>query len=606
MFYGQIDKLYTTEKHNENAALLKGILLGDIDSLSIEQEENFRASNLSHILAVSGMHIAYVILATTFFLKLFRISKLKIHIIVIFVIIFFTFLTNFTPSVVRAAIMASISLIAFIFKRKPDFWNNISIASLFSLILNPYTLLSLSFQLSYLGTIGIVLGLKIYKKRRTKIEDKHTSINDNKESCINKKLKQLKCFFIDTAIICISAQVIIVPILLLNFNTFSLYFLLANVAAAPLIGIITILGFIIIIMSYIIFPMANLLNVIENTLLLFLNLLTKHISNLPNAIIYFKTPFIFSILIYFFVFFTMTVVYTTEQVTIKRKIQKNLKRILKFITKIILIYVLIIFLIDTGIFRKNKLEVYFIDVGQGDSSLIITEENKKILIDGGGSNDEKYDVGQKVTLPYLLDRRINDLDYVVVSHFDSDHVQGLYAILENIKVKNVVISTQYEKTENYEKFMEIVYRKKINIINVKKDDKIQIDKFAKLEILFPLENHIKENRINNNSIVCKFMNRGLSILYTGDIEKIAEDALVKLYKNTKKLSANILKIAHHGSKTSSTENFLNLVNPRIAIISVSKDNLFKHPNSEVIKRLESRNIIIRRTDLEGEIILKYF
>lgn len=167
---------------------------------------------------------------------------------------------------------------------------------------------------------------------------------------------------------------------------------------------------------------------------------------------------------------------------------------------------------------------------------------------GGGSYDDNYDTGENVTLPYLLDRRISKLDYVVISHFDSDHAQGLWAVLENIKVDNVVISKQFEITDNFERFLEIVKAKCQKVLCVKKGDVIRVDKSSRIEILFPVEDikkYISQNAINNNSIVCKYVDKNVSVLYTGDIEKIAEEKLVEMYRGTKVLEADVLKVAHH-------------------------------------------------------------
>ena len=636
-FETQLDKLYGN--NNEEKALLKGILIGEVEEITEEQTENFKATSLSHILAVSGMHISYIILSSIFILQLLKISKKSIHIVTILIIIFFMFLTNFAPSVVRASIMGIIFLISFLVKRKSDFWVNISIASLITLIYNPYILLSLSYQLSYLGTIGIVLGMKVvgeYKRRKEETEnrkclndkiyakmndleiEKKINIKDSKaefkkvekdnkrKQFILEKFNTIKQFFIDAIIVCISAQLFVFPIILLNFNNFSIYFLISNVLVAPIIGVIVILGFIIIFISYIFPPLAISLNYIENFLLEFINIMTNYISKLPNANLYLKTPYVLSILIYFVFVLILIGMYIAREDVIKRKVKQYYKQILKIFKIISVCYIIIIIAIDIGTFNFNNTKVYFVDVGQGDCSLIITEKNKKILIDGGGS--ESYDVGENTTLPYLLDRRISKLDYIIISHFDSDHVQGLFAVLENIKVLNVILSKQYEMTENYEKFLSIVKGKKINLILAKKGDVIKIDKHSYIEVLFPLENvkeYISQNAINNNSLVFKYKDRNISILYTGDIEKIAEERLISLYRDTNKLEADILKVAHHGSKTSTIESFLELVNPKIAVISVGKNNTFGHPSEEVVARLKDKKVVIRRTDLEGEIVMKF-
>ena len=243
-----------------------------------------------------------------------------------------------------------------------------------------------------------------------------------------------------------------------------------------------------------------------------------------------------------------------------------------------------------------------IDVGQGDSTLIVTPQGKNILIDGGGS--ESYDVGKNILLPYLLDRKVTKLDYVIISHFDTDHVGGILTVLEELNVKKVIIGKQYENSENYEKFLETVKNKKILVMQVQKGDKINIEKDVQIKVLFPEEKMIEENSINNNSLVFKLIYKDISILFTGDIEKIAEEQIVNLYFRNNILKSTILKVSHHGSKTSSTQEFLELVHPKIALIGVGENNLYGHPNDDVIERLKNINAKIYRTDNDGEIIVE--
>lgn len=292
---------------------------------------------------------------------------------------------------------------------------------------------------------------------------------------------------------------------------------------------------------------------------------------------------------------------------IKEKLENN--KILEKIKKnsykyisIILIFIILTNTISNKIFQEIK--IYFVDVGQGDSTLIQTIEGKNILIDGGGSEFGSFDVGENILLPYLLDRRITTIDYLMISHFDSDHIGGVFAILENLEVKNIIISKQGETSENLKKFYEITNNKGIRTIIVKKGDIVEIDKYSHFEILFPEDNLIEDNILNNNSIVARFNSLDFSILFTGDIEEIAEKRLCELYSGTDKLEAFVLKVAHHGSKTSSTEEFLELVKPKIALIGVGKNNNFGHPNIDVIERLENMGSKIYRTDNCGEIIIR--
>lgn len=226
--------------------------------------------------------------------------------------------------------------------------------------------------------------------------------------------------------------------------------------------------------------------------------------------------------------------------------------------------------------------------GQGDGTLIITPLNKSILIDGGGSEFGDFNVGESTLLPYLLDRGIKELDYIILTHFDLDHVQAAMYVMENISVKKVIISKQIESSEAYSKFVSIVKEREINIGIVKAGDRINIENNFYFDVLWPdWGNFITENAINNNSIVCKLRYRDFSVLFTGDIEEIAEKKILELYKdNLKVLQSTVLKVAHHGSKSSSIDEFLDVVKPRLALIGVSKNNLYGHPANEVIERLD--------------------
>lgn len=180
---------------------------------------------------------------------------------------------------------------------------------------------------------------------------------------------------------------------------------------------------------------------------------------------------------------------------------------------------------------------------------------------------------------------------------------GLFYLMESIKVKNIIIGEQYEASANYEKLKNIVNKRGIRVITVKAGNRLNIEKGLYLDILWPSsEEVINENVLNNNSIVCKLVYKEFSMLFTGDIEEIAEKAILRKYEDKLSiLQANILKVAHHGSKTSSTINFLNTVKSKIALIGVGKDNNFGHPSGEVIDRLKGISARIYRTDEKGEI-----
>ena len=176
-------------------------------------------------------------------------------------------------------------------------------------------------------------------------------------------------------------------------------------------------------------------------------------------------------------------------------------------------------------------------------------------------------------------------------------------MMQEIVVKNVMISKQSEDSENYQEFLKIVKEKKIKVNLLEAGQRVNIEKNLYFDVLWPTSyKTISENPLNNNSLVCKMNYLNFSMIFTGDIERIAEQEILKLYRdNLELLDATVLKVAHHGSKTSSSIDFLKAIKPKVAFIGVGKNNRFGHPNREVIDRLESLGVGIYRTDENGEI-----
>lgn len=172
-------------------------------------------------------------------------------------------------------------------------------------------------------------------------------------------------------------------------------------------------------------------------------------------------------------------------------------------------------------------------------------------------------------LPYLLNHGIKKIDIMIISHFDSDHCNGLIAILENLKVNTLIIGKQKENSEEYQNIMKIARNKKVSIKIVAQGQKIIIDKNTYFDVIYP-ENELQEEGLNNNSLVLKLNYNKFSMLFTGDIEKEAEENIVNKNKEKNNIKSAILKVAHHGSKTSSTKEFVELVKPQIALIRSRK------------------------------------
>ncbi len=396
----RIKDLIQSNFEKDNANILLGAVLGYTDEFNEEIKNNFTESNISHLLAISGMHVGYIIILTSAIFK-HILGKRKGKIITSIILVIYMFIIGFSASAIRATIMAEFMIFASIFYRKSDIWQNLSLAILILLIYNPFLIKDVGLWLSFAGTIGIV------------------SL---------KRLKKHELIYLT-----ISANLGIMPIMAVCFNKIAISSLIISMIIGVIVGPLVMVGFLFITMFHFIDVLnLELIKIFFIKTLSFLSTIIIEIakfgSKLPLNKIYVTTPSLFEIIIYYITIIIgcfLIFIYRSKKQTAFNKRVKNLISLLKFkirenkkkILSIILIFSIVLFTIKI---TPKKLKIYFIDVGQGDSCLIITPNNQNILIDGGGS--ETYDVGKNTLLPYLLDRGIKKIDYMIISHFDTDHV----------------------------------------------------------------------------------------------------------------------------------------------------------------------------------------
>ena len=406
--------------YNKNiSGIILGIMLGDTEQIDENIKEDFLTSNLSHVLAVSGMHISYIIILVMTSTKKI-LGKRKSKIIASAILWVYMFITGFSVSVVRAAIMGILSCMSFVFYRKSDTLNNISISALIILLKNPYSIISLSFQFSYGGTLGIIYFQPVIKKML-----KNIKIRNRKWKYVFLRI-QRKCEkIIEIISVSLSAQIIIGPIMILKFNSIGISFLLTNLLLSLVIGIIVMGGFVQILGSFISLELGKILaKIIEiPTYILLL------VSKIDFANFKVVTPDLYQIIIYYLIIILsrkLYIIFHSKNCTITEQRIKNTIHLIKYklrpYRKKLCGLALIITVIISVVARfSSNLEIYFIDVGQGDSTLVKTPNDKTILIDGGGATN--YDVGENTLIPYLLARKVKKIDYVIISHFDQDHVR---------------------------------------------------------------------------------------------------------------------------------------------------------------------------------------
>lgn len=272
-------------------------------------------------------------------------------------------------------------------------------------------------------------------------------------------------------------------------------------------------------------------------------------------------------------------------------LKNNIKKIIfVFIGILAIVLVLIGPIIWENEFNKN-LKVIFLDVGQGDSILIKTPNKQNILIDGGPDNKVLYGLGKNI--PFYRRK----IDLMILTHSDFDHITGLIEVLKRYKVKEIFYNGLYDNSPEFQEWLKTIKEKNISLEAIMADKEINLGNNLILKDIFPFESSIVDSNNNNTSLVNKLIYKKISFLFTGDLEEEGEAELINKKEDLKN---DVLKIGHHGSKNSTSQNFLEKVLPKYAIISVGK-NKFGHPSLRILSRLKRLGVNILRTDINGEI-----
>lgn len=551
-------------------ALLSALILGDQTQVDEEIRKNFAETGVIHVLAVSGLHVGYVLIILLIIKNMFRLPWGWDRIVIIIGLLIFVILTGNRPSVVRAAIMGGLYVSAPIVNRNANVWNIIFCAALIILIFNPNSLFDIGFQLSFLAVLSIVF----FYNWLNKVLPSFLQVNNIQ----NKPFQFIWGLFL----VSFSAQIGTLPITAYYFNKISVIALVANVIIVPLIGLLVGIGFFILFLGWIPFlgfalgESANLLSMI--------------ISESANIFAKFSISsidFNFSlvnILIYYLILIGMVSLINQQKVR-----------------AILIGLILGNYMIWNWAFTEKYLDIIYLDVGQGDAILIRFPEGQNMLIDAGQRNSYE-DMGTDVVIPVLKYLNIHEIDWAMMSHPHSDHIGGFVALTDEITIKNILDTFLPFDSWTYKKIMQNAQEKKTDIMRFERGQILQLTPNSLLEFYAPDTTFVhSQNNVNNASIVIKLIYGQTKFLFTGDLEQEGDDLLIQY---NQQLKSHVLKVAHHGSVTSTTEELLDCVQPDIAVISVGKNNKFSHPSTEVLERLENRNIKIHRTDVSRALWLR--
>lgn len=544
--------------------LLVGMLLGEKSFIPSHLKEIFAEAGIMHILAVSGLHVGIIAMALLALLSMLKLPKKFKLFTLILILITYASITGFRPSVLRATIMFILLIGGKLINRSRNLNISLFFAGFLILLLNPLILYDAGFLLSFIVTFFII----------------------NLSPILQRLFSKIVVWIKNPLAVSTAAWVGIFPLSAYFFSKVSIISIISNIFIIPLTGIAVILGFITFFIGFVSISLAGLFANLNYLVLNLITLIAKSFSSLPFAFIYVAQPSVMLIILYYLtVFFIIEIFYKK---TLSPKIKK--KAILIVLSVTLLIIVVQVF------YPADNLKVNFINVGEGDCILIEAPNKINILIDGGGTPQSDFDVGNKIVIPYLRRKGINEIDLLILTHPHLDHLEGLLPILKEFKVDMVLDSGLLCDSSEYKEFISLILEKGISYHKAKAGDNFIFSNNLEIFLLNPLY----DSDFNNASIVVKLFYKNADFLFTGDIEEAAEKKLL-VWQNI--LQSDILKVAHHGSSTSTNLEFLDKVNPNIAVITVGK-NHFGHPSQKIIERLEDKNIQIYRTDEDGTVIIR--
>lgn len=537
IFYVVKNKAYERISLFKNPNYMYAFILGNTNYIGSDINDMYVENGITHLFSLSGLHVGVFALIIMKLLKIFRIKEFKRICIVFAFLLVFAFITGYSPSIIRATILFFLVALNKYLKFNVNTENILIVTFAVSLLFKPNDIYNVGFQLSYIVTYFLIVSNFLFKSKNA-----------------------IKVSFLIGVISCISSLPIII-----NLNSeVNLFSIFNNIIFVPFV-------------TYIVFPLALItysIPFIQEIFYFFIDIM-EHLSIFLNdfklIIVVRNITFICVVIYYIFLF----LLFKTKKL------------------KFLVLDFLLILIIKFSIVLDKNTYFYFLDVGQGDSMFILTENKKSIIIDTGGKIDyEKeewavrrtnYSICEDTLIPFYKSLGAKEIDYMFVTHGDVDHAKEARCISENMNVKQSFINsdgvTDYEKLDNYKKFGNSF----IEIDNVK---------------IYNINSVLYDNE-NDNSLVLLVVINNLKFLLMGDASIKVEKNLITNYDLS---DIDVLKVGHHGSKSSSSEEFIDEINPKYAIISVGENNRYNHPSNEVLDNL--KNSIIYRTDKDGTILFK--
>lgn len=572
----------------ETAAILGGVILGNKTQIEEEIKELYQQAGILHLISISGLHITFLGIALYHFLRKFW-GYLGSGVFTTVFLLSYLLLCGGSISAMRAVLMAMIMILGWYFGRTYDMLSAVSLTAVVILLKYPYQLYQSGFLLSF----GAVLGICLVTKPLT-------------EGFVDKSSNHWICNIKEAALTNMGIQLTTCPVILYSYYELPLYSLVLNLLLIPFMSLILMSGILGMLVGFIWVEAGSFLGGVAVVLLRLYEMLAKFSVSLPWARLRLGQPQLWCILLYYLCL--ALGIYGIHRLNQrKHKITEGEKGILKVSDTYGKLKFGIVLFLCADFFLlayhpSKELNITMLDVGQGDA--IIIESKHQVYLVDGGSTDVSM-VGKYRIIPYLKAQGIRILDGIFLSHMDADHISGLREVIEEGTKGEFIIKKVYfpwieNKDQSYLEMEKLVQEAGIGIVYLKRGMNLQKDGLN-FKILQPKEGVCYPNR-NEGSLVFELSYENFSMLFTGDVEGVGETELLEpgiLHY------IDVLKVPHHGSEYTTSQEMLDQLNPGIALISCGEKNRYGHPHQNLLKRLRNENVHNYITMEQGAISLNY-